>query len=212
MDQWYFERDGAPAGPVSFDELQRLAGSGVLARDTRIWSEGMGDWVAASTVERLWAGAAASAPAVAFASGPAPAGPFAAAPAPAYAAPLAADLGLNTAAHGLAMTSGVDMDALVGNMRFVGILNVIWGALSCLSLIYIPIGVPLIIMGLRLRESADQFEGWARSGNQAALTAALEKQNTFFKIQKIMFIIGIVLAAVLMLFFFVGAGASMIGR
>ncbi|HLA63497.1 MAG TPA: DUF5362 family protein, partial [Rhodothermales bacterium] len=168
MDQWYFERDGAPAGPVSFDELQRLAGSGVLSRDTRIWSEGMGDWVAAGSVERLWAGAPAAAPAVAFASGPAPAGPFAAAPA--YAAPLATDLGLRTSSHGLALTSTVDVDKMVGDMRFVGIMTVIFGAFSCLGIITAIIGVPVIIMGLRLRESADQFERWARAGDEASLS------------------------------------------
>ena len=187
-DQWYFEKDGSPAGPVSFDELQRLAQTGVLARDVRVWSEGMSDWVAAGTVDRLWS---ASAPAAMAASAGEPfASAVAVAPRPA-AAPLAAEVGLRTAGHGMALASTVDVDKMVGDMRFVGIATIVYGALTCLGVITAIVGVPLIIMGLRLREAAEEFERYARAGDEGALGTALEKQGSYFYIQKIFILISL---------------------
>jgi hypothetical protein len=206
-DQWYFERDGAPAGPVSFDEMQRLARTGVLARESRVWSEGMSDWVAAGSVERIW-----SAPAAQH-SFDAPAMPVAAAsPAPVHAqpvyhqpaAPLAAEVGLRTPSYGVAM--GPDVEGMVGDMRFVGIFTLIYGAFTCLGIITAIIGVPVIIMGLRLREAAEQFERYARAGDTQALSAALERQAKYFRIQKIFLLISLAFMALyfIVIFFVIG--------
>ncbi len=228
MDQWYFERDGSPAGPVSFDEIQRLAQTGVLARDTRVWSEGMSDWVAAGTIDRIWATSApaAAAPpapvapaAPSYGGAPAytPPAPAYTPPAPAYAAPQAAPLasavGLRPAGHGMSMTTTVDLDKMIGDMRFVGIFTIIMGALTCLGIITAIVGVPVIIMGLRLREAADQFERYARAGDEVSLGAALEKQSSYFRIQKIflMIYLGFIVLYVIGLMLFAGSMSSMLG-
>ena len=211
-DQWYFERDGSPAGPVSFDEMQRLARTGVLGRDSRVWSEGMSDWVAAGSVERIWS---TPAPQQSF---DAPVVPAAAPAQPAYqqpaygqpasyqqpAAPLAAEVGLRTPSYGVAM--GPDVEGMVGDMRFVGIFTLIYGAFTCLGIITAIIGVPVIIMGLRLREAAEQFERYARAGDAQALSAALERQAKYFRIQKIFLLISLAFMALyfIVIFFVIG--------
>jgi hypothetical protein len=199
MDQWYFERDGSPAGPVAFDELQRLARTGVVGRDSRVWSEGMSDWVAAGTVERLWA------------SEPRPfeAAVVPASAAPAYhpAAPLAAEVGMRTPSHGASLASAVDVEKMVGNMRFVGLFTIIWGALSCLGIITAVIGIPMVIAGIRLREAADRFEQYARAGDDGALAAALERQGSYFFIQKVFILIALAFMVLyfVAIFFFLGS-------
>jgi len=207
-DQWYFERDGAAAGPVSFDEMQRLARTGVLARDSRVWSEGMGDWVAAGSVDRLWAETAHQAfdAAVVPSGAPAPVHTPAYQPqAVAHQAPLAAEMGMRAPAYGVATVP--DVEGMVGDMRFVGIFTLIYGAFTCLGIITAIVGVPVIIMGLRLREAAEQFERYARSGDSNALSAALERQASYFKIQKIFLLIalGFMVLYFIVIFFVIGA-------
>lgn len=84
------------------------------------------------------------------------------------------------------------VDKMTKDMRFVGIFFIIGGALYCLTIIGALIGIPLIISGLRLRESADSFNSYLGSGNEGVLEDALQKQSKFFFIQKVLIIISIV--------------------
>jgi hypothetical protein len=59
--EWYYVRNGAQTGPVTFDELKAAAASGQLAHTDLIWKEGMPDWVAAQTLAGLF-GTTPSAP------------------------------------------------------------------------------------------------------------------------------------------------------
>ncbi len=77
-NQWYYIRNGKQKGPVSWDQLQRLAAGGVVASSAMIWAEGMSSWVPASTVAGLLPAGASIVP---------PAMPYATAPSPANAAP-----------------------------------------------------------------------------------------------------------------------------
>ena len=56
---WYYARDGAQLGPVSFDDLKAAAAGGQLRPDDLVWKEGTADWVPARTVAGLIAVAAA---------------------------------------------------------------------------------------------------------------------------------------------------------
>lgn len=47
-DQWHYRRDGKQAGPVSVDELMRLASLGRLSPDDLVWRPGMPEWVPAA--------------------------------------------------------------------------------------------------------------------------------------------------------------------
>lgn len=59
---WYYARDGAQAGPVSFEDLKATAAAGKLGPDDLVWKEGTADWVAARTVAGLIGPAAAGPP------------------------------------------------------------------------------------------------------------------------------------------------------
>jgi hypothetical protein len=95
---------------------------------------------------------------------------------------------------------------LNGDMRFVGIFNIIYGAILCLSIIGAIAGVPLIIGGIRLREAADSFEVYLRSSDFSALEKGLERQGRFFFIQKVFLIVALVITGLYILFmvFFFG--------
>jgi hypothetical protein len=97
-----------------------------------------------------------------------------------------------------------------GDMKFVGLFSIIYGALTSLSIVGAIVGIPMIIAGLRLRESADGYEAFAR-GDGSALTRAFEKQRSYFFIQKILIIVaiaGIVLYIAGIILFVVILGSS----
>lgn len=85
---------------------------------------------------------------------------------------------------------------LTSDMRFVGIFFIIAGALYSITIIGAILGIPLIISGLRLRESSDSFSSYMLSGDNNMLERALEKQSRFFFIQKIFIIITLVVMVI----------------
>jgi hypothetical protein len=81
---------------------------------------------------------------------------------------------------------------LSADMRFVGIFFIIVGVLYSITIIGAILGIPLIISGLRLRESSDSFSSFLLSNDNNMLERALERQSRFFFIQKIFIIITLV--------------------
>lgn len=55
--EWYYSRGGHQHGPLSWDELHRLAASEQLLSNDHVWTAGMADWQLASQVEGLFPGA-----------------------------------------------------------------------------------------------------------------------------------------------------------
>ena len=103
---------------------------------------------------------------------------------------------------------GMMFGKMTSDMKFVGIFTIIYGGLSCLSIFGAVIGIPLIIAGLRLRESADVFNIFSASNDKASLKRGFELQGKYFNILKIMIIIGIVLAVIMFIWMIV-VGISM---
>ena len=97
-------------------------------------------------------------------------------------------------------TLQLTVNKMTGDMLFVGIFYIIIGALDCLTIIGAILGIPLIICGLRLRESADAFKAYLTTGDSGLLENALERQGRFFFIQKVLLIIGIVIFALYIIF------------
>lgn len=81
---------------------------------------------------------------------------------------------------------------LSSDMRFVGLFFIIVGVLYSITIIGAILGIPLIISGLRLRESSESFSSYILSGDNNMLERALERQSRFFFIQKIFIIITLV--------------------
>lgn len=50
---WYYAREGAPVGPIAFDELRRLVRESWIDGATLVWSEAIVDWRPASAVPEL---------------------------------------------------------------------------------------------------------------------------------------------------------------
>ncbi len=118
---------------------------------------------------------------------------------------------MNTNMSGMSPAASTMFQMMVtklnGDMRFVGIFNIIYGALVSLSII----GVPLIIGGIRLREAADSFEAYLRSSDFSALEKGLERQSRYFFIQKVFLIVALVITGLYILFmiFFFGTIANL---
>ena len=47
---WFYAQNGEQKGPVSEDELQKLAASGAISTEDLVWKEGMGDWASYGSV------------------------------------------------------------------------------------------------------------------------------------------------------------------
>jgi hypothetical protein len=52
-EEWHYSRDGQQLGPVSGDELRRMASAGELQPTDQIWKEGMPKWATASKLKGL---------------------------------------------------------------------------------------------------------------------------------------------------------------
>jgi hypothetical protein len=58
VQRWYYAKDGKQVGPVTSDELRKLASSDELRREDLVWLEGTPNWVSAGSVTGLFAEAA----------------------------------------------------------------------------------------------------------------------------------------------------------
>lgn len=84
-------------------------------------------------------------------------------------------------------------ESMIKDMRFAGMFTIIYGAINCLTIIGALIGVPMIFIGMRIREAADQFSIFKTTNNSAALRLGFELQGKYFRIIKILIIIQVVL-------------------
>jgi hypothetical protein len=85
-----------------------------------------------------------------------------------------------------------NVSKMTGYMRFMGILYIIGGALYCITIIGALVGVPVIFLGNRMREAAENFDKYSLSGVFQDLSVAIEKQTRFFFIQYVLAIIGLI--------------------
>lgn len=91
-------------------------------------------------------------------------------------------------------------DKMTSDMKFVGMFTIIYGAISCLTIIGALIGIPTIIIGMRIREAAEQFYMYRLTNNPAALKLGFEIQGKYFNLIKILIIIGLVFMLVYIIF------------
>jgi len=73
MSEWFYLKGDEKNGPVSSEELRQLTISGKIERMDMVWKDGMGDWVAASSVKGLFASQPPPPPAMKSTPPPAPA-------------------------------------------------------------------------------------------------------------------------------------------
>jgi len=97
----------------------------------------------------------------------------------------------------------VTINKMTGDMNFVGIFYIIVGALYSLTIIGAVLGIPLIICGLRLRESSTSFTSYVVTNDESMLERALERQSRFFFIQKVFMIITLVIFVIYIIIFLI---------
>lgn len=120
---WYYSADGqGKKGPVPEHELKRLLTGNQVPASTLVWSEGMANWVSASSVAALQA---SGTPATSLLSG--------------TVQPVVPPLG-----------GGGVMPAGLGWMTFVGVVHIIMGVFACLSCFGLIYGIPMIMGGAAL--------------------------------------------------------------
>lgn len=120
----------------------------------------------------------------------------------------------NSPVSGEAIEFGFIVSKLISDMKFVAWYCIIFGAIYCITILGAIMGVPLIIMGLRLKESAEELAIYKNSNDFTYLKRALDKQQRFFFIQKILMIISLVLMVLYIIFiaFFFTAFMSKMGN
>ncbi|MCX7874882.1 MAG: DUF5362 domain-containing protein [Melioribacteraceae bacterium] len=83
-------------------------------------------------------------------------------------------------------------DKMTNDMKFVGMFTIVYGVITCLTIVGALIGIPTIIIGMRIRESAEQFYMYRLTNNPASLKLGFEIQGKYFRIIKILIIIGLI--------------------
>ncbi len=106
----------------------------------------------------------------------------------------------NSSQSGEAIEFGFIINKLISDMKFVAWFYIIFGAIYCLTIFGAIMGVPMIIMGLRLKESGEEFAVYKNSNDFTYLKRALDKQQRYFFIQKVFIIISLVLIVLYLVF------------
>lgn len=88
-----------------------------------------------------------------------------------------------------------------GWMKFVGIVFIIQGALTALTLVGIIIAWLPIWIGVLVMQSASAIERAQLSGDAVALKEALAKLRTYFVIQGVLILVGIALWVIGLFFY-----------
>ena len=88
-----------------------------------------------------------------------------------------------------------------GWMKFVGIVFIVQGALTALSIVGIIIAWLPIWIGVLLMQSANAIERAQLSGDAEALKESLARLRTYFVIQGVLYLVMIALMVVYVMFF-----------
>lgn len=100
----------------------------------------------------------------------------------------------------------------LGDMRFMGWVGLIWGILTCLSIIGAIVGVPMIIACHRFIEGVNRFENYRRQRTEAELMAGFAELGRSFRVMKILTIIYIVLTVGYLAFLFLLGGLGILSE
>ena len=102
------------------------------------------------------------------------------------------------------------IEKMVGNMKFVGMFNIIVGIFECLGCITALIGVPLIFMGIRLRQSAESFSNFLSTKDSKDMENAIERLSRFIFVSKVLAIISIIFLVLYIIFIIIGFATGLL--
>jgi len=99
----------------------------------------------------------------------------------------------------------------LSNMRFVGWVGMVYGILTCLSIVGAIVGVPLIIASHRFIEGLNRFENYRHDRSESELKAGFQEMGRSFQVLKILTIIYIVLTVGYIATLFLVGGLGILG-
>lgn len=105
---------------------------------------------------------------------------------------------------------GLGFERTLGDMRFMGWISMIYGILTCLSIIGAVLGVPLIIASHRFIEGVNRFQLFRQTGTEGELAAGFYELGRSFRILKILTIIYLVLTVGYLVFLFLMGGLGIL--
>ena len=105
---------------------------------------------------------------------------------------------------------GLGFERTLGDMRFIGWISLIYGILTCLSIVGVVLGVPLIIASHRFIEGVNRFDLFRQTGTQDELQAGFYELGRSFRILKILTIIYLGLIILYLAFLFLMGGLGIL--
>lgn len=100
----------------------------------------------------------------------------------------------------------------LGDMRFMGWVTLIYGVLTCLTIVGAVLGVPVIIASHRFIEGVNRLEVFRQSGAEADLAGGFAEMGRSFRILKIVTVIYLVLTALYLVFLFMMGGLGLLAE
>lgn len=191
--QWFYRDEGGQErGPVEADKLKSLAAAGTIGGSTEVRREDLDQWVAAETVRGLIpeAGAAAASAAPAAATSEA-ANPYEAPneqvqPIRRRSRPRSGEVDLSIIAP---------LSRVTGWLKFLGIVNIIGGAFTALSIVGIIIAWLPIWMGILALQAAGRIREGVERDNEPLARQGVQKLSTVILIFGIVTLIYLILVA-----------------
>lgn len=105
---------------------------------------------------------------------------------------------------------GLGFERTLGDMRFMGWVSLIYGILTCLSIVGAVLGVPLIIASHRFIEGVNRFDLFRQTGTHDELQAGFYELGRSFRILKILTIIYLILIVLYLAFLFLMGGLGIL--
>jgi phosphate/sulfate permease len=107
---------------------------------------------------------------------------------------------------------GLGFGKTLADMRFIGWVGLIWGILTCLSIVGAIVGVPLIIACHRFIEGVNRFENYRRQRTETELKEGFAELGRSFRVLKILTIIYIVFIVGYIAFLFLLGGLGIMSE
>ena len=182
---WFYAQGTNRQGPVPESEIKALIASGNLSMTDLAWTEGMVNWAPISALPTLHAATSASLPAD---NNVAPVTP--------QAEPSGA-----AATESPAAAEHAVPESLAGWLGFIGVINIVWGIITCLTCIGIITGVFLVLSGVALMGARTALQG-IRSISPD-LVPFFDKLKTYATMTGVLYIIGLVGGVLFFVFYIV---------
>ncbi len=107
---------------------------------------------------------------------------------------------------------GPNFGKTLADMRFMGWVGLIYGILTCLSIVGAVVGVPLIIAAHRFIEGVNRLENYRRESSESELKAGFADIGRSFRYLKVLTIIQIVLTVGYVAFLFLLGGLGVMSE